>query len=366
MRALKAILRDEVKLYRRADGCWMASYYDVDGMRHFMRLGSDEGVAAKKAARLQAAFTANPALRDPDAPTKVTAPTLADWWDDWSSRAEISTRTLAAYRHQWAALVRHFGQNARLDRLDPDECAKWARSLQTGRELISARAIVARCKSMLRAAVDRGIIKTNPFALIKTGLPIVDREWTYTSRPDAAKLIASGDPAAVSLWLALCRYGGLRPGEARRITWGDYDPAARRLTVRPARRVRDTKNRLRLVPVCPELAALLAGQHPAPLRIVTGGKLTLLKGIAAAFEASGVKPDPRTPLHSMRRSRTTDLLADGLDVATVARIQGDSPIVVMRYYHIVTPAAEASITGLVAPVLRPTVTTKRRKAGSVQ
>lgn len=345
MNPLRAVTDDRVRLYRDADG-WRAVYYDFRGLRRFVRIvATDETDAREKVHRIQRAILADPTLRDPTARPAAPVPTLAEWWDTWSAGATVSTRTMQGYRHQWAMLMRHFGKATALDVITPDDAAAWAKSLQDGRELISARSIVGRCKTLFREAVDRGLIASNPFARVRTGLPVVDREWTYTDRAAAARLIGAAGPV-VARWLALCRWGGLRPGEARRLLWGDYDEPRRRLKVRGRTTTRTTKDRLRIVPVTPELAALLTPPGPSTARIVAGAKATLDAAVRTAFARARVTADPRTPLHSLRRSRATDLLADGIDVATVARIQGDSPIVVMRHYHTVTPAVERSITGL--------------------
>ena len=365
MNPVRAIIADQVRLYRHKDGGWLAAYRELTGRRRMLRLtgARTEREARTMALKVQRSFDATPALRDPEARLRGQSPTLAEWFQTWSAEASIGTRTMASYRQQWGMLMAQFGPASRLSDLDPDACAKWAKGLETGRELISARGILGRCKSLLREAVAREMLHRNPLERVKTGLPIVDREWVYTNRQDAAALIGAAPRPAVALLLALCRWGGLRPGEARRMLWSDYEPASQRITVRPSNRVRTSKDRLRIVPACPELATLLA-LHQATGRVVVGARVALDDSTRQAFELSGVAPDPRTPLHSLRRSRATDLLADGLDVPTVARIQGDSAVVVMRFYHLVTPAAEASITGLVAPVLRPAVSPGRSKVDS--
>lgn len=105
-----------------------------------------------------------------------------------------------------------------------------------------------------RWAVDRGLIKRNPFDGIRS-VRVDDHAeivWLTRDERDQVTRTAEGSPARAAIWIAL--YAGLRLGEIARLRWEDVDLNGRWIHVKKSK-----TGRSRRVPISEALLSALAG-----------------------------------------------------------------------------------------------------------
>lgn len=156
----------------------------------------------------------------------------------------------------------------------------------------------------------------------------------------------------VHLAAAVAYYTGLRRGELLALTWNDIDWDRMTVTVnkqvdgrypyRPAAEPK-TRNSFRTIPVPLVLICLLRTYHDTrPMsidrRIIAQPHRTMY-GLVHALK----KIDARLSPHSLRHTYATNLLANGVDVRTVAALLGDTVRTVIKtYIHYTDDMREAA------------------------
>jgi hypothetical protein len=132
-------------------------------------------------------------------------------------------------------------------------------------------------RTMFNHALNDDLITFNPFDRIGQSDP-VEKDWHYVGHDEFAKLMAAAKPAW-KLLFGLARWAGLRLEQALELPCRKIDRNKRRLTVIS----RDDsasegeftvkEKDARVVPICPELFALLleADDPKAELVISPGG-----------------------------------------------------------------------------------------------
>lgn len=190
---------------------------------------------------------------------------------------------------------------------------------------------------ILRAAVKVEILDRNPFAHESGANPPLDQDWPYIDAKATQKLLEACETEGEKMVIALCRYAGLRRGEALRLTWQDVDLDRRRLTVAHAG-VRTTKRRARVVPICPELAAMLNRQGMLDSSPVVAGLSASSSGYRRTRELFRRAGMPDVGTHTLRKSRATEWIEDGHDPYAVAKWLGHSVTVAQQHYHRATDA----------------------------
>lgn len=234
-----------------------------------------------------------------------------------------------------------------------------------------------------------GVNLANPWARRGWREPSIVQDWAEISHADLRRMIAATDHVGIRRALALARLAGLRAGECRRLRGKHVDLSRRMLTVLPevgseGAMVEGTKQRLRHVPIRPELARLLAsGPTLAPDKPVcpdlpnTSNLRRALHGGPAGgrkradgtdrryvgiLERAGV-PKYAKPMHTLRRNCGTEWAEQGIPLADLARWMGNSVAVAAAYYVRTTPTTFARVTGIrqPGPPQRPPQTGKRPK-----
>ena len=272
----------------------------------------------------------------------------------------LSEATLRLHECAGERLKAHFGEDTRLDRITRDGAAGFRRylgTLTTPRKIngktvqvklsdSSVRGILARCKVIFGYAVDLDLIPVDPFAKLPSGQPRAVVQWRYVPEDEAERIIERCPDQAHRLLIALCRYAGLRRGEALRLTWADVDVAGKRLTVVPGSHRETTKQRLRTVPIVPRLLrelvdglALSASGYPRVCDMPLNG---VEERVYAIVQAAGV-PGYGKPLHTLRKSCESDWLAK-FPVMDVCGWLGHDPSVAAKHYHATTGEVFARVT----------------------
>jgi len=345
MNRLRALIHDDVKLYRDRAG-WRIAFYPIDGgTRRFMRLtASTEREARAQRDRLRDAMRADATLRTG---TPSTVPTLAQWSERFPAlHPDLSQASLANIAKAARRLVAQVGGGTRIDAITTEDARGFCAGLTEFAPATRA-SLIRHAKWLFSAAVKLGHLEHSPFR--HESVPSAEEaRWEYVDEATTRALMRACPSEGARALVALARWAGLRRQEAVRLVWGDIDLGRRRLTVRAGGGGEvTTKSRTRLVPIEPRLAAFLASLSPKPPRAPfdparpvaagCGGPSGSYKHIRAARAAAGLAYPQ--PLHALRKSRQTDWIEAGHDVFAVARWMGNSVLVAQKHYHRTTEEA---------------------------
>jgi integrase len=182
-----------------------------------------------------------------------------------------------------------------------------------------------------RAAMRRDLITRNPFdteAVPKSN--IATDKHAYITAADAAAVMDKLPGTQWKLLFGLCRWGGLRIGETRLLTWGDVLWDESKLLVTSPKTARYGQG-TRLVPMFPELEKLLSDRDGEALEgdlyvlpMLQGrSNASLRKVMQRAITAAGVKPWPRL-WHNLRGTRQNELLEAGFKRKAVCAWLGNN------------------------------------------
>lgn len=185
-----------------------------------------------------------------------------------------------------------------------------------------------RLSTLMSFAVRRGYLTANPCRLVEK----VAVEWQRPVILTVGQCRALLDrtralDAGFVPHLALCLFAGVRPAEARRLTWSDVDLTAGLLTID----AEDAKTRQRRIVELPDAAV-------AWLRL--GGHLPALNArarLATVAAAAGVVPWPRDALRHSAASYWHALKGE----VVTARNLGHSETVLHHHYRALTTSADA-------------------------
>lgn len=209
-----------------------------------------------------------------------------------------------------------------------------------------------------RAAVRRDLITRNPFdteAVPKAN--IATSKHAYIKAADANAVLAQLPGTQWKLIFTLCRWGGLRIGECRLITWADVLWDQSDLLVHSPKTARYEGHATRLVPLFPELEKALSDRDAEAqagelyvLPMLQGrSNASLRKTLQRAIVKAGVTPWPRL-WHNLRGTRQNELLEAGHKRKAVYTWLGNSSDTADAHYEKCTEADKAkAIAPLNAP-----------------
>lgn len=413
---------------------WQAVYTDALGERRKRGLGSK-----RKVTRAAAMAKIGRLARELNLEASGGVPSIAELGARAIERrrgikpatVELLERTAELLR-LWAAECLPGKEHTRIDEVSKSDASNFGlwleekgRSGDLGRTIKASTrtAHLLRARSLWNYVIDDSELAiVNPFARRKWKRERVAQDWTEVTPEMMAKLLAAAGAAkheGIRNALALARWAGLRSGECRRLRWRDVDlsPSARMLTVIPEEddeglRREGTKQRVRHVPIRPELAALLAESNSrragtperapntprlrpkeapkpdpdAPVcpdlpakrlmhRALVGGKQGTQRradGEPVRYEGlivkAGLVPWKR-PMHTLRKCAGTQWVSEGFPITDVARWMGNSVAVAAEYYVRTTPTTWQRAIGLgrdespVAPQSAPQKVSRPKAAG---
>ena len=178
------------------------------------------------------------------------------------SRSDLAGNTIKNLTQAKRVLVEYFGENHPLRSIRPADALGWQRWLQTKHKYSVATISMhsKKAKTMFKAAVDDGLLESNPFDAIR-GMKEsnVDRQ-RFIPRDVINRILEECPGVQWRLIVVLCRYAGLRcPCEVLGLRWTDLD------WQRGSIRVDSPKTGLRFVPMFPEVRkALMEAREAAP------------------------------------------------------------------------------------------------------
>lgn len=204
----------------------------------------------------------------------------------------------------------------------------------------------AMASKFFRAAVRRGLVARNPFdcdSVPKAN--VATSKHAYIKAADAKAILDKLPGTQWQLLFALCRWGGLRIGETRLLTWGDVLWDENKLLVHSPKTARYQGHDTRLVPLFPEIERLLSDRDaeakPGDLHVLPmmedRSNASFRKVLERAIVAAGVAPWPRL-WHNLRGTRQNELLEAGFKRKAVCSWLGNSSDTADEHYEKCTEA----------------------------
>jgi integrase len=223
---------------RRRRGRWVVDYRDPAGVRRWVTCQT----------RMQAEAVLSDKFQDAQQPTRpVVAPDISvdAYADRWLGliAATVKPRTLASYTQTLKLHLRPVFGLSKVRMLQRGTIrALLAEKLVSGLERNSVRIIHATLRALLYAAIDDGLIKSNPASRLGKQLKLVKRtqerqeQIKAFTREQLGHFLATAmeaEPKYARYWplfFTMARTG-LRLGEALGVQWADLDPGAREIRV---------------------------------------------------------------------------------------------------------------------------------------
>ncbi len=322
---------------------WVCPY---TGIRKQIRLGRmDRRTAKMVAVRVERLVASNSAGEEPDAETRAWARSLAPTFSEKLAKAGLLGRSgnfptgLAAFIEHFIAVkgggvsqstnnhyrqardraVAFFGKGKDICSMtvgDAMAFAAWLRSKEIGLNSNSANKRCATMRVFFQYAADCEVVVKNPFAdkrVEKVVRPAKADRRFHLPHADALTILGALPDVEARAIFALCRWGGLRIGEALAMEWNQVDWETDRFTVLSPKTAKKGKES-RITPLFPEIAkALLDLQEAAPKREPRlfpsyEGKTPQWAGkvLEAACKRAGIKPWVRL-WQNLRATRATEL-----------------------------------------------------------
>jgi integrase len=345
-----------------SSGYWRAVWRDANGKRKFKSLGSVRRLTKKAATQMVRELAIRHATF-PAARTGTRAPMLGSWVRAYlDSRKDLAEGTMKLHVKTCEYLETFFAREMKLDRIDRNAAAEfrlWLGALtdRRGNPQMTDTTVCAHirnAKVVFGRAVARDLIPFNPFDKVRGTPAAVEHNWAEIDTAATYRILAACPHTGWRCLFALCRWAGLRRGEAMRLTWADIDWAERTLSVLPpmvnGRRTASTKARRREVPMTPELHDLLreafdaadSGQ-PGPCAAVNPNRGNIHRDAQAIISKAGL-PVYSKPFHTLRKCCETEWLSCH-PAMTVAKWLGHSAAVAAAHYHRPTREQMAAVTG---------------------
>ncbi len=300
-----------------------------------------------------------------DARPKVQAPTMLEFTTKFiEARKTVKPSTKVKFEQVKDCLLRHFGDDKRIDAITEADSEAWAEWLATeaniregkprkdkagktrkgrldlARSTVSRRVGIAR--QFFNWAIKAQLITENPFKELKCGSQSNSSRQFFVSQEVAKKLIDAAPNAKWRAIIALSRYAGLRtPSETVRIRWEDIDFPNLRLRIHASKTEHHKGGGIRYCPIFPVLLPYLEDlwksvkdRQPKPTDAVIDGSwdgtVNLLTAFLRILKKAGVVPWPKL-FHNMRASRQTELL-DQFPIKDVCAWIGNTQAIAMEAY----------------------------------
>lgn len=354
-------------------GSWKVRFYDADGNRRQIRLVGINQRQAETIARhvgiLNAARIANDANIDRGTALwlqglgqglheKLAAAGLVEARSSsllGSFLAEyVASRpdTKDSTQRKFTSAVNHlnafFGESRDLRTITKGDADGFRAFLyRQGHAENTVRRYCGLAKQFFRAALRRKLVEENAFGDQVAAVRGNAAKFHFITREDAAKILRACPDTQWRMIFALARFGGLRcPSEIVGLRWEDVSWQERRLTVRSPKTEHHEGKAERVIPLFPELAAVLEEGFAEAVESIEAGnrktvggpvitrytcstqnlRTTFLKIVARA----GLKPWPKL-MQNLRSSRETEL-AESFPLQAVTAWMGNSQLVAAKHY----------------------------------
>lgn len=283
---------------------------------------------------------------------EVEAVTLGTLLDRFDATAAVKASTKAAYKQTTDSMRAQLGEGTPLVSITPAHADAWRKVISEpfkmkgddGKEVTKrlAAATVAKrvhvAKAIFKRAVRWGLIPSSPFADLRAGSQ-ANPDKAYYVAPDTIRAILAACPD--DEWraiVALSRFAGLRcPSEIVALRWGDILWDKGRMTVLSPKTANHEGHAVRVVPIDPQLRAILQDLFDraevgveAVIPRLRDPSMNLRTTFQKIVTRAGVKPWPRL-FHNMRASCATDWV-ERFPNHVVASWLGHSPMIAATHY----------------------------------
>jgi integrase len=294
--------------------------------------------------------------------------TLGPFLDEYIAKRQslvdagrLSADTLRIERATVRSLLEHFGSAKRLRDITEGDAEDFRNYLLTSggspvkrcgpatvvrkRRPLAEPTVRKRCSiasKFFRHAQRHDLIRRNPFEAVPKANMATDK-LTYIHEADAYKVLANLPTCQWRLLFALSRWGGLRVGsEVRLLTWNDVNWDEQKMVVHSPKTKRHAGHEKRIIPLFPELDAVLAerfaeaaeGDMVVLPMLVGRSDASLRDTLIRAIKDAGLTVWPRL-WHNLRSSRQTDL-EDKFKPKVVCSWLGNSETISRKHYIQVT------------------------------
>jgi integrase len=266
--------------------------------------------------------------------------------------AALAPKTQALYTGLYDGHVSPGLGGYRLRELTPEVIGRWqADRLSAGAPVESTRKALTLLGGILQRAVESGRIGSNPQRLVRKAAPAATREVRPLA-PASVEAIRACVRPRDAIFVSLLAYAGLRPQEARALTWAHVQDRTLIVHAPKTRRHRTAPRSVRLLaPLAQDLREwrLLSGRpgddqpvipaHDGGAWTEVGYEQWIARTWAAALQAAGL--EYQRP-YDCRHSFASLLLHEGRSVIYVARQLGHSAQLTMRTYgHVIEELDDA-------------------------
>jgi integrase len=345
---------------------WQARYQDPDGRERNQdfdrKQDAERFLASISSDMLRGAYV------DPHA-GRVTFREFAESWLAAQTFTE-TTREATELRIRLHASG-HFGDD-QMRAIRPSSIQAWLRRLQQDLAPAYVRVVFANVSAVFNAAVDDGIIASNPCKAASVRLPKRDTRRVEPWPLEQVQAVIAALPERYRGTAVVAAGCGLRQGEVFGLRVGDVDFLRRRLRVEQQVKIvrsqlefdRPKGGKTRAVPL-PDAVAEVVSEH---LRRYPAGSDGLVftsrehKPInrnhfnryvwRPALERAGVEPGKRNGMHALRHFYASVLIDAGESVRAVADFLGHAdPGFTLRVYAHLLPASEARARRILGDLL---------------
>jgi len=251
--------------------------------------------------------------------------TLTGFYDRYLSEcSDLKQSSLSVYANVRRNLVEFFGVDKRIKEVtefDADNFRRFLKSKNYADATTNRRC--GAMKTVIRAAVRDRLIPANPFEHLTTTVNGNPSKRRMVSRDEIDRVLAVCPSAEWRLLIVLGRYGGMRvPSEPLCLRWCDIDWANQKINFRQPKNEHREGQQTRTIPLFPELIEPLndvfeqsAGSEfvitdlrPRSMRDAAGNfaSASLTTRFRKIIEKAGIVPWPR-PWTNLRASRDTEL-----------------------------------------------------------
>ena len=273
---------------------------------------------------------------------------------------EVKPQTLYMYNKCQEIFSETFSPNELVEKVTADRLLDWKAVLLADYAPASVAGFMKMTKTVFGWAVDHEWLSRNPMKKIPNGSFINRDKDRIVTMEEYAKLLAACPNQEWQTIIALARIGGLRcASELKRLRWADVRWSENRFLVRSPKTERHEGHRERLVPLFPELRAVLEKHYSLDEakgnEFVIQGLQNSCWNLHPAFQAiakrAGLGKIIR-PFDNMRMSRSNEVRRRWGQVLESLWI-GHSARVMKDHYAWVSDEefAEAAGAGLENPIL---------------
>ncbi len=347
--------------YRKAIYLGRCSKDDAEKIKHRVESVLSAGILGRSIDQDDASWLAKfPKVREkfelvgliaPSKPVEAKeSATLGDFLDGYMERYGATRKP--ATRIVWLQVIGNLKalmpKGIRLNEITAGHCKEFVEKMRAkGMADSTLCKRVAICRQFLGDAVDWEFIPKNPFKAVKVeGGGATTNE--YVTHETINKILAVA-PLKWKVIIGLARYGGLRtPSETLSLKWADVDLVGDLMHV-PEPKVERHKGRgVRKCPISPELREILVNaRKDAPLDeeyVVDAGAYRAAANSGSGWQSANLRTElvrllkkHDIPLwnrlfHSLRASRQTDLVNEGISLHVVCALLGNSPQIANRHY----------------------------------